>query len=174
MSDFRKSLRRNIRKNTQSKPAQKSNEQAIILSGLNVMQVLEDNAPKYLKTVLHYGPASFVGDDWASVLVWYRRRGYQHYKDLRLLGIWAVKEGDTNKLIIGAKPLKYSAVVYNAESYNTVIKNSFKAYYDDDGSVPDASRIFYETQFDITRRLALRRELSDKLIQWLRHTIIQL
>src|SRR5690606_18051701 len=111
------------------------------------------------------------GKDWASVLVWYRRRGYQHYKDLTLFGVWAFKDGDATKLAIGNKPLQYTAPVFNAESYNTVIKQSFKAYYGDDASLPDASRIVYETDFDITRRLALRRDIADKIIAELRRTI---
>lgn len=173
MSDFRRNIRRHIHRHPQKPKTQPNNEQAVILAGLNVMQVLEDNANKYLKSMLHYGPASFAGKDWASVLVWYRRRGYQHYKDLTLFGVWAVAENDSTKLAIANKPLQYTAPVYNAESYNTVIKQSFKAYYSDDASLPDASRIVYEAEFDITRRLALRREIADKLIAELRRTIIQ-
>lgn len=173
MSDFRRSIRRNIHRHPQKSDVKSSNEQAIILAGLNIMQVLEDNANKYLKSLLHYGPASFVGKDWASVLVWYRRRGYRNYEDLTLFGVWAYKADDTIQLAIASKPLKYSASVYNAESYNSVIKQSFKAYYGDDASLPDASNITFETEFDITRRLALRRELADKIIASLRRTIIQ-
>lgn len=171
MSDFRKSLRRNIREQAQIKASKPSNEQAIILSGLNIMQVLEENAPKYLHAVLNYGPNSFIGENWASVLVWYRRKGYQNYKDLTLFGVWVVQENATNTIMVGSKPLRYSAVVYNAESYNTVIKQSFKAYYNDDASVPDVSNITFKTPFDITRRLALRREVADKVIHWLRYRV---
>ncbi|MDQ7026336.1 MAG: hypothetical protein Q9P44_12360 [Anaerolineae bacterium] len=43
-----------------------SNPQAHILSGLDVLRVLEDNAPKYLQDVLFYEPRSVVGQGWAT------------------------------------------------------------------------------------------------------------
>jgi hypothetical protein len=170
MNDYRKSIRRNIQRQIQKNPPKASNEQAIILSGLNIMQVLEDNAPKYLHTVLHYGPDSFIGEGWAVALVWYRRKGYQHYKELTLFGTWLLAKEDETAIIIGTKRLPFSAAVYNAESYNAVIKQTFKPYYGDEISPPSDSSIIYQTTFDLTHRLALRRELADKIILWMRET----
>lgn len=169
MSDYRKQIRRHINRKIQTPTPKASNEQAVILSGLNVMQVLDDNAPKYLQTMLHYGPEPFIGTRWAAILVWYRKKGYQNYKDLTLFGVWALEENGQNQIIIGTKALIYNAAVYNPESYNAVIKQTFKPYYGDDASPPDESRILYRTIFDVTRRLALRRELADKLVHWLQH-----
>jgi len=167
--DYRKSIRRNLKRKIQSPAPKASNEQALILAGLNVMQVLEDNAAQYLQSYLHYGPDSFIAENRAAILVWYRKKGYQHYTEMTLYGVWVIGEEQQNRIIIGTKPLTYTAAVFNAESYNTVIKQTFKPYYEDDISPPDESRILYQTTFDVTRRLALRRELADKLVHWLRH-----
>lgn len=167
--DYRKSIRRNLHRSIQPPAEKASNEQALILAGLNVMQVLEDHAPKYLQSYLHYGPASFTGENRAAVLVWYRQKGYQNYKEMTLYGVWIAGDEKQNHVIVATKPLIFTAPVYNAESYNVVIKQTFKPYYDDDLSPPDESRILYQTLFDVTGRLALRRELENKLIHWLRH-----
>lgn len=167
MGNFRRPKRTTSRHKTRKAPSKRSNEQAIILSGLNVLQVLEDNAPKYLLHVLHDGPETFVGDDWAAALIWYRRKGYQNHKTLTLFGTWVIKEGEASVVHIDQKVLHYSAPIYNAESYNTLIKRDFRPYYEDDGSPPKDRSIHYQVTFDVTRRLALRRELADKLMYWL-------
>lgn len=168
MSDYRKHIRRQIRRRV-SKASVKSNGQAIILSGLNALQILELEAPKYLDDVLHYGPASFVGNNWAAALIWFRRKGYHEYKELTLLGVWAISKGDESELLIGTKKLHYTAPVFNPESYMQLIKRNFQTHYKDDASPPlqddSATRIKYET----ARRLALRQELKDALIQCLRN-----
>ena len=128
------------------------------------MQVLADNVPQYLQTVLHYGPDSFIGKDYACVLVWYRRKGYQHYRELTLSGVWAIEAKETTDIIIGSKVLLYNATVYNAESYHAVIKQTFMPYYGDDTTPPGDKAIVYRTSFDVSRRLALRRELAEQLI----------
>ncbi|MGJ3240032.1 MAG: hypothetical protein ACFE0Q_15095 [Anaerolineae bacterium] len=171
MSDYRKKIRRQIRRKVQLPQTASRNAQAVILSGLNVLQVLEDTAPKYLSEVLHYGPDTFSGDAWASVLIWYRYPGYHGYKELILFGVWVYEQNNNStQIAIGTRPLTYRAVVYNPESYNSVIAQSFTPYYGDEASPPDASRVVYQTAFDITRRLALRRELEREIISWMRHT----
>ncbi len=159
-----KNYHRRFRHTSSISRPKKSNEQAIILAGLNVMQVLADNAPQYLQTVLYNGPDSFIGKNYACVLVWYRRKGYQNYRELTLSGIWAIDIEETTQLIIGSKILLYNATVYNAESYHSVIKQTFQPYYGDDTTPPGDKAITYRTSFDVSRRLALRRELSEQLI----------
>lgn len=165
MRNYRKSR---SHKYNDSKP-KKSNAQAIILAGLNVMQVLEDYAPQFLQSVLYYGPASFTGKNYACVLVWHRRKGYQHYRKLRLSGVWAIETEDSTDIIIASKVLLFNASIYNAESYHAVIKQTFKPYYGNDTSPPGDSAIVYRTQFDVTRRLALRRELKGQIQNWLKN-----
>lgn len=145
-----------------------SNPQAHILAGLDVLHVLEDNAPKYLRDVLFYGPRSFDGQGWAAALIWYRHKGYNNYRDLTLFGVWAVEDGDKTKILLGTKPLKFSAPVYNAESYHALIQRGFKTYYGDDGSPPPPDNISYETLFDATARLKLRQTIAEEIIQQLR------
>jgi hypothetical protein len=170
MSDHRKNIRRQIKRAiTWSKnEAPPTNPQARILSGLDVMRVLEENAYKYLHDILIYGPASFAGNGWAAVLIWYRDKGYHNYRELTLFGLWAVDDNGTTQLQLGTKSLQFSAPVYNAESYNTLIKRGFKTYYGDDGSPPPSENITFTITFDPTARLKLRQMLADEMIQWLR------
>src|SRR5688572_31169101 len=113
MNDFRKSIRKAL--NNQPTPSPKSNQQSLILANLNLLQVLEDNAPKYLQNWLHYGPASLTGTGWAAYLVWYREKAYHSYHDLYLFGVWAQQVEETTELLIGTKPIKFTAPVFNAE-----------------------------------------------------------
>jgi hypothetical protein len=166
MSDFRKSIRKAL--NNYQAPSTPRNAQSLILSNLNLLQVLEDNAPKYLQNYLHYGPAAFVGEGWASCLVWYREKGYNNYQELWLFGAWAKQEEEATIILIGTKPLQFSAPVFNAESYNAIIKTSFKPYYNDKGSPPAEDDIQFRAIYEESRRLALRRELADSIVQALR------
>lgn len=168
MSDYRKQIRKQVRR-TIKKTVLVKNEQAIILSGLNVLQALEIQAPQYLRDVLHYGPESFVGDEWAATLIWFRQKGYHQYKDLTLFGVWAVKNEDETELLISAKNLKFSAPVFNPESYMQLIKRNFQTHYKDDGSPPPDDDIIKRICYDEANRLALRQEVKIAIIQWLRH-----
>lgn len=166
MSDFRKSIRKAL--NNDPAPSPKRNQQSLILASLNLLQALEDNAPKYLQNWLNYGPATFVGEGWASYLVWYREKGYNNYHELWLFGVWAQLENETTSILIGTKPLQFTAPVFNAESYNAIIKTTFKPYYKDNASPPAEDDICFRAVYDETRRLALRRELADALTHALR------
>jgi hypothetical protein len=166
MSDFRKSIRKVL--NNNPAPSLLRNQQSLILSSLNLLQVMEESAPKYLRNWLHYGPAAFVGEGWASYLVWYREKGYNNYQELFLFGVWARQEDESIAMLIGTKPLKFSAPVFNAESYNAIIKTTFKPYYNDKGNPPAEEDVHYRAVYDESRRLALRRELADAIVQALR------
>jgi hypothetical protein len=166
MSDFRKSIRKALNRPTPTAP--RANLQSLVLTGLNLLQVLEENAPKYLQNWLHYGPSAFLGEGWAANLLWYREKGYNNYQELRLFGVWARKEEDATTLLIGTKPLQFTAPIFNAESYNAIIKTNFKPYYNDSAEPPAEDDIHFRTVYEESRRLALRRELADKIIQSLR------
>ncbi len=150
---------------------QRRNEQAIILSGLDVLRVLDNHAPQYLHGVLHYGPDSFVGNQYAAALIWYRRKGYQDYRKLHLFGVWVAQSDDTTQLMIGSKSLMFTAAVYNPESYTAIMKKTFIPYYGNDLQPPDESNILFQTLFDVTRRIALRREIAEQLAYWFKNKL---
>lgn len=135
-----------------------------LLSGLNVTEALEAGAPRYLHRYLHYGPALFSGEKWAGLLIWFREQGYHTYQELNLFGVWVVRQETQTRLLVGERHLRYSAPVYNPESYHHIIRQSFKAYYNDDGHPPQGASIFYQALYDPARRLALRQEIADAII----------
>lgn len=173
MSDQRrKRIRRQIRRastwHSQQAPPKKKNEQAHILAGLNVLAVLAETAPDYLPAHTHYGPAAFSGAGWANAVVWYHEAGYEAYRTLTLFGVWVIAQDADHQVIVGAKSLAYSAPIYNAESFHTLIRQGYRTYYADDGTPPAPDHSAYRAPYDITRRLALRRELADVIRVWLR------
>ena len=169
--DKRRHLRRKIRKAATTWDSQPNptppNACANIIAGLNVMRVLEDKPERFMQNVLHYGPQSYVGEDWAATLIWYRKKGINNYQMITLFGVWAQAQDSQTSLQIGTKQLAFSAVVYNAESYNQLIKRNFTTYYGNNAN-PPPDTIIYETQYDVTKRLVLRQELSDTIVRWLR------
>jgi hypothetical protein len=164
MNDYRKKFRH---KSTVASSL--SNAQALILSGLNVLQILEVQAPKYLQNLLHYGPNSFVGKDWAAALIWFRQKGYHQYKNLTIFGVWAVANHTETELRIGTKQLQFSAPVFNPESYMQLIKHNFQTHYKDDGSPPPDDNIVRRINYDAAQRLALRQDIADAIIHWMRN-----
>jgi len=156
------------RKSAKRTGSTKKNPQAYILAGLNVFAVLENQAPQYLHAVLWYGPRSFAARDWAAVLIWYRKKGYHNYQALTLFGIWARADLGRTGLCIGHKTLQYQAAIYNPESYHQLIKRGFTTYYADAGTPPDEDGILFQTLYEPTRRLALRRELASAMRDCLR------
>lgn len=169
MSDHRRRIRRQIRRKIGPPPTPSpTTHQGKILSGLNALSTLAEKVPLYMKQVVHYGPASFADDEWASVVTWYRDKGYNTYQQLTLFGVWAVGEDDDLQLLLATKSLRYSAPVYNAESYHALIPRGFRTHYGDDGSPPSADTIIAEWAYDPARRLALRREIAESIETWLR------
>lgn len=150
------------------RPARKTSVQGAILAGLNALQVLDEQAPSYLREVLHYGPASFAKAGWAAALVWSRKKGYQHYATLTLYGVWVVQQGEHNDIQLGHKTLHYSAPIYNPESYFSLIRQDFRTYYGDDGSPPPTEQLHYHVRYDPTQRLALRATLEAEIVRGLR------
>ncbi|MEL6525552.1 MAG: hypothetical protein AAFQ07_07560 [Chloroflexota bacterium] len=141
------------------------NAQAQYLSGLNVLQELQDHANDYLASKLVYGPATFAGDGWASALVWYRHKGYQHFKSMILFGVWVHDNTSDRQVSIAKKPLQFQAAHFNPESYFAVIQRDFRSYYNDDGSPPDEQDILWQASATETTRLDMRRTVADALVK---------
>ncbi len=144
-----------------------SSPQATILAGLNVLGALEEAAQQYVHDVLWYGPGSFAGQGWAAALIWYREKGYYAYKQVMLFGLWVVSVDAGEELRIGTRKLAYSAPFYNAESYQRLIQRDFTSYYGA-GEPPQADDVLYRMTWAVERRLALRQEIRDALVQHLR------
>lgn len=159
----------------QSRPAQPAptNAQAKILAGLNALEMLEAHAAHYLHDVIWYGAASFAGGrgkPWAGALIWLREKGWhtQTYQHLTLFGVWAAaSEAGSTQLLVGTKPLQYSAPIYTPEAYHQLIKRGFQTYYDDDGAPPDGRSSVRILAYEPAQRLALRDTLSDAVRAWM-------
>ncbi len=137
-----------------------------VLDALNVFDSLEDMVRRKPHTFFLHGPGVYKGKDWQGVLVWYRRKGWQSYKKLAIFGVWAAQTDDAIRLIAGTKTLDFTAAVYTAEAYHTLIKRDFRTYYGDEGSSPVGVEILYEVHYHPTLRLSLRRALEQVIKDW--------
>lgn len=134
-----------------------------VLDALNVLDSLENIVRRKPHTFFLHGPRVYQGSNWQGVLVWYRRKGWQSYKKLIILGVWAIQRQAGLQLIVGTKTLEYSAAIYTAEAYHTLMKRDFRTYYGDDGSSPEGVAILYEVTYHPTLRLSLRQALEQVL-----------
>jgi hypothetical protein len=141
--------------------------QAVILSGLNVLQVLEDHAGQHFETVLYNGPRAYSGQGWAAGVVWFRARGLHHYRRVTLFGLWVVARDEQTELLVGTKTLPYGAPVYNPEAYLQLIRRDYQIYYPDDGSPPPDQTITTHILYNPEERLAMRQAVSAALLDWL-------
>jgi hypothetical protein len=132
-----------------------------VLDTLNVLDDLEEMVRRKPPTFFLHGPGVYKGKNWQGVLVWYRRKGWQSYKKLMIFGIWAMQTEEHIRIVAGTKTLAYTAAVYTAEAYHTLIKRDFRTYYGDEGSSPDGIEIIYEVHYHPTLRLSLRRALAQ-------------
>ena len=121
---------------------------------------------------LCWGPAVVGGitpAPWAGVVIWRRGSGYHDYKQIQLIGIWALTgDEDLPLLTVGAKMLSYSAQGYEAEAYHKLIRKHFNLYYRDDGSPPPPGSRRYTVRYELARRLAIRDALVGPLRSLLR------
>ena len=140
------------------------------LDGLNAWGFLDDLTERELKRVQCFGPEVFKAPllrrDWLGVVIWYKLRGYYHYETLWLLGIWALRDGDTITITVGTKALTFNAPAYNPESYYFHLKKRFDIYYDGDASPPPESDRRFSAVYDAARRLELRDPLQNALAAW--------
>lgn len=162
MSDFRKSIRKQIQSPAQPSPVIASIP-ANILSGLNILRVLEDKSPTYLSKWLHYEPQAFATKSWANVVVWFRPTGYHNYQTLSLLGAWALQKGDQTEVTIGLTTLQYSAPVFHPESYQTVMKRTYQPYYGEGKDAPQGDNITLQFTYNAMQRLVHRQACTDAI-----------
>ena len=152
-----------------NKPPPPTSDLEQILDALNTLDVMRDAYRRQTTDFLCYGPRSFKQDNWASVVIWYRQKGYHGYQTLYLFGIWIVRANQQYEVIIGRRDLSYAAPVYVAEAYHQLIRKGFKVYYDDSGTPPTESDTrHYRVIYDPTKRLAIRQEVEHYVQSWAR------
>lgn len=168
MRDSKRHIRQQIQRPGSVDHAPPSHPLLTILNGLNIADSLTTGAPHYLHKLLHYGPRAYTGKTWAAILIWMRESGYYSYQELTLFGVWAQQQDDQIQILIGVRHLHYSAPVFNAESYQKIIRQNFTTYYGDDGHPPHAGELFFQTAYDPLHRLGLRQEIATELTQGFR------
>ena len=140
-----------------------------LLDDLNVVATFEQTLPssKGLSVIL-YGPQSFKGPGWRSVLVWYREKGYRKFQNLWLYGLWAQQQPEGEALMsMGQRLLHYRAPVYTAEAYHKLIKRGFSSYYEDQGGPPtEEDSIHWQFIYDPYVRRSLRQQVLDRIRSW--------
>ncbi|MBE2269258.1 MAG: hypothetical protein IAE80_13580 [Anaerolinea sp.] len=141
-------------------------EMARILDGLNVMEALDTLRRTRFSPNLSWGARAFSGitpSAWVGVLIWDRPAGYFGYKTLRIIGVWAVAEGDRTNIIVGTKLLPFTAPFYEAEAYHKLIRDGFDLYYSDNGAPPDPARRVFTAPYAPDERLTLRQIIPAQL-----------
>lgn len=118
-----------------------------------------------------FGPQTRRGlepSPWVGVVVWCRGRGYYGYRQIELIGLWASSgDDDAPLLTLGTKPLHYSAPSYVPEAYFKLMRSSFDAYYDDDGSLPSPENRRLSIPYLADERLTIRQTIRAVLDAWL-------
>ena len=155
---------------------------AAALDGLNAAGLLVAIKRRPPANMSAYGPNTFSGsaatqavgdttipDQWVGSVMWHKPTGYSHYRTLRLLGIWALGNGSTARIIIGEKRLQFSAPVFNPESYYHHIKRKFDIFYAGNASPPlgeNEGGQLYDAVYDESLRLQTRTILESVLRAW--------
>lgn len=146
----------------------RQNASARILDGLNAMQAMDQIALREFDDIRLFGPKAFQSEQKACVCVWYLPNGYNAYQELTLFGLWAVTGDDEQtQIIIGTRKRPYTAPIYNAESFWTLIRSDYRTYFQDDHAPPFPADRLYDQPFDITRRIAMRQEIDRIIRQWM-------
>jgi|FLYN01.1.fsa_nt_gi hypothetical protein len=162
-------LRRIAQRKREEANAPKQDDLAAILDGVNAWGFLEDLKQSGLKQINCYGPKSlrgYIPISWVGVVVWCKPKGYYHYETLTLLGIWAYEEAGTPHITLGAKALKFSAPIFNPESYYHHLKRRFDLYYTGDGAPPQDSSRLYTIKYEPSERLEIRAAIQRELARW--------
>jgi hypothetical protein len=162
-------LRRIEQKKREQASAPRQDDLAAILDGVNAVGFLEDIKKAKLEPIICYGPKSFRGHTpapWVGVVLWYKPRGYYYYETLTLLGLWAYEEASESRLVLGMKTLRFSAPIFNPESYYHHIRRGFDIYYPGDASPPSNGLRLYTVHYEPSRRLEIRAEIQRELARW--------
>ncbi len=154
---------------------------SMALDGLNAAGLLAAIKKRPPQDMSAYGPKTFSGnigqhvvgspipEQWVGTVMWHKPTGYQYYRTLRLLGIWAMGTTRSTRLVIGEKRLTYNAAIFNPESYYHHIKRKFDIYYSGNASPPLSANdgsILYGAVYDEAKRLETRMVLRDVLRDW--------
>lgn len=168
MMSHHRQLRRRIARETPRPPI--VDDLGGALDEINAWGALERWTETRLPAILTYGPTALRGylpGAWAGVMIWHRPRGYYGYRELGVLGVWALRVDDAVvDVAVGRKRLIYQQPLYNPESYHYRIQREFRTDYGDDGAPPAAFDL--RARFDRAGRLALRAAVEAALADWAR------
>ncbi len=141
-----------------------------VLDEVNAWGLLAGQQEAQHRAITVFGPDVFRGflpRAWAGVALWYKQKGYYFYDRIQLLGIWTLRQDDDSIAVVsGLRSLRYALPFFSAESYYHRIQREFRTCYMDNGQPPAVSACRYTTVWDPIRRLELRSELEDLLLQW--------
>jgi hypothetical protein len=150
---------------------------AAALDALNAAGLLTSIKRRPPADMSAYGPKTFNGNrptsegraqEWVGSVMWHKPKGYQHFQILRLLGIWAIGDGRSIRLVIGEKRLTFNAPIFNPESYYHHIKRKFDLYYTGHASPPfEVEALIYDAPYDESKRLETRSALQTVLRHWI-------
>jgi hypothetical protein len=161
-----------------SQPAPQQAGLAAILDGLNALGALDELKRRPPPGLNLYGPRSLraaqasAEGGWLGAVIWARQRGYFHYQQITLVGVWAVGGAEASAtILVGFKTLPFDHPIFNPEAYYRSIKKDFYLYYPDDGSPPHTSEsILYQAVYVESERLAIRAAVVEALKGWSRRT----
>lgn len=139
---------------------------AAALDGLDAMGALE--ALQRQRRPLCHGPKAVCGlspAPWSGAVIWQRPAGYYGYRTLTLIGVWALREGEAVRTIIGKRLLPYRLDFYDGEAYHKLIRREFSLYYQDDGAPPAPEHWAASFIYDAAARLPQRDTLVSLLAQ---------
>jgi hypothetical protein len=155
---------------------------AVALDALNAAGLLQAIKRRPPANMSAFGPKTFSGsvvapkfgdtiipDQWVGSVMWHKPKGYAYYRTLRLLGIWAVGNGASARIVIAEKRLLFSAPVFNPESYYHHIRQKFNMFYTGNASPPleeNEGGLLYDAIYDEAERLKTRAALESVLRAW--------
>jgi hypothetical protein len=131
-------------------------------------RILDDLRKRTPSGNLCFGPMDVYGAKWSGVVVWYRPAGYHSYKTLTLLGVWACVDQEATLIIVGTRPLPFTAPFYDPEAYFYKIPHSFDLYYGDDAPPPEEEDRLLEVRYNPAQRLALRDDIEAVLAEYVK------
>ncbi len=141
-----------------------------VLDQVNAWGLLATQQESQHRDITPFGPDVFRGflpRAWAGVALWYKQKGYYFYDRIHLLGIWALRrDEDSIAIVSGLRALHYTLPFFSAESYYHRIQREFRTCYMDNGQPPVATASRYTAVWEPARRLEIRRELEELLLQW--------
>jgi hypothetical protein len=157
-----------------SQPAPPEVGLAAILDGLNALGTLDELKRRAHPALNLYGPKSVrstvltADAGWVGAVLWGKQRGYYHYQQITLLGVWAVAGANgATTILAGTKALTFDHPLFNPEAYYHTIQQDFYLYYPDDGSPPtEPDTRLYQVVYTEGERLGIRTALATALKGW--------